>query len=109
MFRDAIANALQERWPEAKITDHIELAYGGNDLPKHNNRANRINVEVPTATSPTISIRVATIDLNGSEIEATFYGGGKYSHDLFHPQSITDLEELIESHFEQVGVIAKKI
>lgn len=104
MIRDAIANALQERWPRAKITDTVDFVYG-DSTPV--NQAGRINVEMPTVTCPSVALRVASIDIKGTDIEASFYGGGKYSHDLYHPQSLTELEELLEAHIEQVGAKAR--
>lgn len=102
MIRDAIANALQERWPKAKITDTVDFVYG--DCEVTSNPATRINIEMPIAACPEVGLRIASIDINGKDIEASFYGGGKYSQDLHHPQSLTELEKLLEEHVKQMAV-----
>ena len=70
---------------------------------------NHINVEIPSSEFPDVAMRVASIDIKGDEIEATFYGGGKYAHNLYHPKSITDLEDLLEGHLQQVRGIAEDV
>lgn len=105
MIRDAIASAIKDRWPDVKITDVTDFLYGSEATCGPT--ANHINVEIPSADIPDVAMRVASIDIKGDEIEATFYGGGKYSHNLYHPKSITDLEELLEGHLQQVRGLAK--
>lgn len=100
MIRDAIANAIQERWPETKITDVVDGVYGDPHVTT-SNRASRINVELPYEIHD-IAMRIATIDINGEKISATFYGGSEYSNNLFHPKSLTELEDLLDFHIRDV-------
>jgi hypothetical protein len=112
-IRDAIANAIQERWPDVKITNRVDRHYDGAvRTPKIDPQhliPGRINVEYPVYDSPAlrdITIHVASIDVCDGRIIATFYGGRTYTNDLHHPESITDLEELLASHLEHVKNLA---
>jgi hypothetical protein len=110
MIRDAVANAIIERWPEAKITDTVDslYEYGGQIKDFTSNNQTRINVELPSVYE-SVAIRVASIDIDGEDIRATFYGGGEYSNNLFHPKSLTDLEDLLEGHIQSVGIKTKDV
>ena len=106
MIRDAIADGLKDNWPNIKVTDAVEN-YVGDDTT--NSTHNRINIELPFDNDPDIAWRVASIDIKGEQIEATFYGGSSYSQTLYHPKSITDLEELLAAHIAEVEAKTKSL
>lgn len=103
MIRDAIANAIKDRWPRIKITDSAETVSGG-AISCVESSPNRINVDYPIWGD--VSIRVACIDIIDDQIEATFYGNSKYANTLFHPESLTELEDLLTKHLEHVRQVA---